>query len=200
MLTQAMSQIATASQNSIARLQEIQREIEHATMLEDVRVLKARLSDCLQSIRGEVARQREESARAISSLQQGLRKAHETRPVQGCDPMTGLPQRSEAEGAIAAACESGSHVYAALFVVERIQPINSRFGRSVGDQVLVMFLRHLSEAMTPTDRIYCWNEVSFSDCSSGADRRTRSARNWVRFSPTGWSTPSISIIVPSYCR
>jgi GGDEF domain-containing protein len=164
MLMQAMSQIANGSRNSIARLQEIQEEIEHAAMLEDVRAVKARLSDCLQSIRREAARQRDESANAVSTLKEGLRQAKETKPVQvaeSCDPVTGLPPHADAEAAIAAACEGGSKVYAALFVVERIQPINSRFGRSVGDQVLVMFLQHLSQALTPADRLYRWNEASF---------------------------------------
>lgn len=176
MLTQAMTQISNGSQNSISRLQELQKEIEHASMLGDVRALKTRLSDCLQSIRTEVTRQREESARSVADLGARMREAREAKPFQAlenCDPATGLPRRADAEAAIAAACEDGSHSYAGLFVVERIQAIRTRFGPAMADQVLVAFLQRLSQVMGPTDQVFRWDDSSFLallDRSASADQ------------------------------
>jgi GGDEF domain-containing protein len=168
MLTQAMSQITLGSQNSITRLQELHREIEQAVVLEDMRAVKTRLSDCLESIRNEVTRQRDESSRAIADLEQGLRQNQPAKPCEAVaavaadrDPVTDLPQRPAAEAAIAVACEAGSHTYAGLFILDRIQSINSRFGQSLGDQTLVFFLKHLSQALRPADRLYRWNDSSF---------------------------------------
>jgi len=70
-----------------------------------------------------------------------------------CDPSS--------HAAIAAACEEGSHIYAGLFILDRIQSINSRFGQSLGDQTLVFFQQHLSQALRPADRLYRWNDTSF---------------------------------------
>ena len=176
MLTQAMAQISNGSQNSISRLQELQKEIEHASMLGDVRALKTRLSDCLQSIRTEVTRQREESARSVADLGARMREARETKPFQAlenCDPATGLPRRADAEAAIAATCEDGSHSYAGLFVVERLPAIRTRFGPAMADQVLVAFLQRLSQVMGPTDQVFRWDESSFLallDRSASADQ------------------------------
>jgi GGDEF domain-containing protein len=170
MLTQAMSQIAAGSENSISRLQVLQKEIEHAVMAEDVRTLKTRLSDCLQSISGEVARQRDESSRAVSDLKDCLRRGQPMKPgdavevaeaPEDCDPVTGLLQRPGAEAAIAAACNERSHVYAGLFVMDRIQSINSRFGKALGDEALVFFLQYLSQALAPTDKLFRWDNASF---------------------------------------
>lgn len=165
MLTQAMTQIATLSENSVSRLQELQERIEHAAMLEDVRALKARLSECLDSIRAEVARQREESRQLISSLREALESVQARPASAGAeepgDPLTGLPQKSEAKTAIGAACGPGSRIYAALFVLDRLPTIQSRFGPKAVDEALLFFLQFLSEALSPTDRFFRWEEGSF---------------------------------------
>jgi GGDEF domain-containing protein len=171
MLTKAMSQIAAGSENSVSRLQALQKEIEHAVMIEDVRTLRTRLSDCLQSISGEVTRQRDESSRTISDLKEGMRRGQHANPDDaveeveapaGCDPVTGLPQRRDAEAAIAAGCTDRSHVYAGLFVMDRIRSIQSRFGQTLADQALLFFLqRYVSQALEPTDRVFRWNDASF---------------------------------------
>jgi len=168
MLTQTMSTIATASGKSISHLQELQREIEHAVMIEDVRALKARLSDCLQSISGEVARQKDESSRMISGLKDDLRPGRQPKPgeavapaVEERDPVTGLLQRPDAEAAIAIACDARSHVYAGLFVMDRLQSINTRFGHSFGYQALLFFMQYLSQALAPADKLFRWNNAAF---------------------------------------
>ncbi len=162
MLTNSMSQVSTASKTSIERLRELQKQIEHASMVEDVRTLKLRLSDCLQSIHGECERQREESSQAVEEIKSGLQKASETKPVSTiADPLTGLILRAGAEEAMKAACIKGAHVYAGLFVMDRIQSIVSRFGAELGDRAMLFFVQHLSAALTGDDTLFRWSPTSF---------------------------------------
>jgi FOG: GGDEF domain len=164
MLTNSMSQVSTASRTSIERLQHLQKQIEHASMVEDVRTLKLRLSDCLQSIHGECERQREESSQAVEEIKKSLQKVSEQEPVEkspASDPLTGLILRAGAEQAIKAACMKGTHVYAGLFVMDRIQSIVSRFGVELGDRAMIFFVQHLSTALTGDDTLFRWSQTSF---------------------------------------
>ena len=164
MLTNSMSQVSTASRTSIEQLQHLQKQIEHASMVEDVRTLKLRLSDCLQSIHGECERQREESAQAIEQIKNGIQKAIEPKPVEEspiADPLTGLILRAGAEQAIKASSIQGAHVYAGLFVIDRIQSIVSRFGAELGDRAMLFFVQQLSMALTGNDTLFRWSPNSF---------------------------------------
>jgi GGDEF domain-containing protein len=209
MLTHAMSKIATASEKSIARLQELKTEIQQAVMIEDVRALKTQLAVCLQSISGEVARQRDESNRMILDLKEDLRLGRQAKSSQAlaapaepgeCDPLTGLLQRPAAEAAIAAVCEEGSHVYAGLFVMDRIQSIKARFGKSLGDQALVFFMQYLSQALAPADKVFRWSSASFlalMERSEPADQvRKQLVRNLARRTEQTLEIEGRSVVLP----
>ena len=164
MLTDAMGQISTASQTSIVRLQDLQKQIGQAVMVEDMRTVKLRLSECLDSMRVESDRQRSESVRVVAGLQQGLKNAREPQSEEATaqpDLVTGLPLRSEAEAAMQRACDKQSHAYAALFLLDRLQAINTRFGYAVGDQVLLIFRKHLARGLSAQDEIFRWGPESF---------------------------------------
>ena len=133
-------------------------------MVEDMRTLKARLSECLETIRTETVRQRTESKRVVSELDQGLKKAQEPvviQPVGEADSLTGIPTRPQGEQAIRSACLEGAHTYAALFTVDRIAAISSRFGFALGDQVVLFFLQHLSQGLHADDQIFRWGPGAF---------------------------------------
>ena len=132
---------------SIKRLQELQERIDQAAGIEDVRALRLELSDCLRSIRCECGGETGETKPAPKS--------------PGVDSLTGLRLRAGAEEAMKAACGGGAHAYASLFVMDRIQVINSRFGIEIGNQVLRFFVQHLSGMLTPNDSLYRWSPVSF---------------------------------------
>jgi GGDEF domain-containing protein len=164
MLTDAMAQITTASQTSIVRLQDLHKEIVQAVMVEDMRTVKLRLSDCLESMRVEIDRQRQETVEAVEGLKQGLKKAQEPLPTEASarpDPLTGLPLRLEAEAAMRVACDPQSHTFAALFVLDRIQAIKSRFGSALGDEVLLLFQKHLLKGLSAEDELFRWGPDSF---------------------------------------
>jgi len=164
MLTQAMLQITAGSQTSISRLQELQKMIEGAVMVEDMRTLKSSLSQCLESIKVETARQREESALAVAEIDQGLRRARapKTSPHTGdTDSLTGLPLRAHGEKAIRAACGEQVQAYAGMFLIDRIQVISSRFGVPLGDKLVLFFLQHLSQGLSSEDQLFRWGRGAF---------------------------------------
>jgi GGDEF domain-containing protein len=132
---------------SLDRLQELQERIEQAFTIDDVRRLKRELCACLESIRGECGGQTGET------------KSREETPE--FDPLTGLPLRSVAEGAMKAACAGGTRTYACLFVMDRIQVINSRFGNQIADQVLLFFVQGLTMSLMGKDTLYRWSPASF---------------------------------------
>jgi len=170
MLTQAMAQISAVSEMSVTQLQELQKQIEHATQLEDIRTLKTRLGECLVSIRDESARHREESTRVVAELDHGIRQVQTTRaegqpepaaPIPENDRIPGILGRTDAEKALRVSCEQGAPAYAGLFIVDRLKSITSRFGNTLADQVIAFFAEHLLTGLTPQDRIYRWDRGTF---------------------------------------
>lgn len=161
MLTDTIAKISEGSERSLANLQNIEKQLERASVLEDVRLLKGRLSECLQSLREESARQKEESAQSTNELRQELARALERRAAIGTrypkDEVTGLPGRHEAEQCLAAALKGDGHAFAAVFVVDRIQLINQRFGYAVGNRMLMSFTRYLARGLLPNDRLFRWS-------------------------------------------
>lgn len=165
MLTQAMSQISTGCDTSINRLQDLQKQIEQVSMVEDMRTLKARLSECLETIRTETVRQRDDSTRVVAELDHGMKEARKPKAppllVGEADPLTGILLRPQAEQAIRAACEDGAHAYAGLFLLDRVQAMSSRFGFALGDQVVLFFLQHLSQGLLAQDQLFRWGPGAF---------------------------------------
>jgi GGDEF domain-containing protein len=159
MLTQSMLQIMAGSQASVSRLQELQKQIENACMADDMRAIKSKLSECLEGIKVETVKQREDATRMVAELNKGLVKAQGVKPIAPVgetDPLTGIPMRPQAEAAIRAACAAGTHAYAGLFILDRLQAISSRFGFGLGDQVMLFYLQHLSQGLSPRDQLFRW--------------------------------------------
>lgn len=161
MLTKAMAAIATGGQTAVGRLQEIERELETATQLEDFQTAKTRMAECLHGLRAEIGRQKVESTHQVAELRAVIEKSSNptaswTNPEVRIDPITGLPERHAAEAALAAAVKQGQPVYAAVFVLERLDLVNSRFGREVGDQVLSFFHEHVAQSLTEPVRLFRW--------------------------------------------
>jgi GGDEF domain-containing protein len=161
MLTKTMAAITSESQSSISHLQEIEASLQTASALEDFHVAKIRMSECLDVLGKEIVHRRSESAkqvREMGSVVQGLRSSrpHSAEELARKDPLTGLIERAGAEAALAAAVKEGRPAYAAVFVADRLDMINARFGRSVGDDVLVFFCQHIARWLKETDRLYRW--------------------------------------------
>ena len=60
-----------------------------------------------------------------------------------------------------AACIEGAHVYAGLFVMDRLQSVVSRFGPELGDRAMLFFVQQLSTALTGSDILFRWSPTAF---------------------------------------
>jgi len=72
------------------------------------------------------------------------------------DPITGLPMEAQARQRIHAAIPGTGRTFIALFVVERLDLINSRFGFAAGDRVLALVSQHISQQLLADDQLFRW--------------------------------------------
>ncbi len=158
--TSAVAAMVSASDASLRRLGEIRSQLGTAETIEDLRTLKAHLSDCLNHMAGEVEQYRRNSAANMEGMAKGSRELEQSlqctlRPVP--DPVTGLAARPEAEGVLTRLALADSAAVAAIFVVKRLKQVNARFGREVGDALLSRLSTYLGSGMNSHERIYRWS-------------------------------------------
>jgi GGDEF domain-containing protein len=162
MLTETMTTVAVGTEGSAVRLQDIARQLHSASLLEDFQAAKVRLSECLGTLNSEIARQREDSARQVSTLKGAIEKSQERRAAvartdPSLDPVTGMADRTEAEAALAQTVTNNEQAFAAAFVIERLDLVNIRFGRQVGDQLLRCYAQHLAQSFGDSACIFRWS-------------------------------------------
>jgi GGDEF domain-containing protein len=164
MLTETVATIANGSDRAVSRLQEIEKQIEHASVIEDVRSLKLKFGDCLEAIREEVQTQKKETAVTVNHLTHELE--HSQDRVQSLlsapevDPVTGLPGRAAAEAALKEAAQSSRQFFAVVIVANRVQLINARFGYATGDQVLRAVCKQVQTGISAEDHLFRWSGPS----------------------------------------
>jgi len=161
MLTQTIITIGSGGEASVNKLQEIERSIERASMLEDIQQLKLRLGECLESVREEALRQKTEGQSTLDILRQELEcsrgRMGSFAAAVDLDAATGLPGKKEALKAINAAMASPHNKFLAIAVVSRVQAVNARFGYAVGDRVLAAFAEHFRANLSVNDQIFRWH-------------------------------------------
>lgn len=156
MLTSTLASIAASANANIGYLGELEKRIVSSSQLDDVRLIRSKLADCLTEIRAEVERQRTDTRDTIENLTKGLEQNRSCSAAlaedSANDPVTGLPLRPAAESALVDAAQVGGPLYVAVMVLDRLQGLNARFGREVGDQVLRVFSRTIQRALAAGDR------------------------------------------------
>jgi diguanylate cyclase (GGDEF)-like protein len=161
MLTGTIGAVSVTGSANISRLSGIEKLVASASELDDVRLIKTRLSDCLTDIRSEAERQRKDNRATVDQLTQGLDEARKRSPVSfeapAQDAVTGLPLRPAAETALANTSQAGASAYAAVFVLDRLQAVNLRFGSEVGDEVLREFSRMIQKKLSAGDQLFRWS-------------------------------------------
>lgn len=162
MLTQAMIAVSDSSERTATRLHEIEKQLTTASVIEDVRMLKLRLGECLEKIREEKQIQVDQSSKVVEDLEKTISQSPQHEPVSaGIDLTTGLPDRTAAEAALNLCAAANEKAYAVIFIGDRVQLINARFGYAAGDEVLKTIKTHIQKALRPADRLYRWRGPSF---------------------------------------
>jgi GGDEF domain-containing protein len=160
MLTSTVGSIGAASTANIGVLGEIEKRVSVASELDDVRIIKARLAECLNEIQQEARRQAKETAETIAQLTEGLEQARRrtlnVRRETEEGVICGLPQRHEAEAAIAQLGREGTGICAGMMVVDRMHILTRRFGKDVGDEILSAFVQMVRKHLNADDRLFRW--------------------------------------------
>ena len=164
-MTATVMFITSSSESSVKQLSVIESRLQRASTLEDTRQIKTHLNDCLTLVRSESLRLQTEARTKINTLKQDVdRLSNRLRSVtveDSQDPVTGLPGRNAAEEAIAAKIATGKEFLAVLFVLDRMASINGRFGRLVGDDILVSGAQMLAQKLSGTT-LYRWSGPAFA--------------------------------------
>jgi GGDEF domain-containing protein len=157
--------ITSSSEASVKQLSVIEAKLQRATTLEDVRRVKEYMSDCLTLVRSESQRLQTEARTKVNGLKSDVERLssrlHAASGEESLDPVTGLPGRFNAEEAIAAKIAAGKDFVIALFTLDRIISINGRFGRQVGDEIMVNGAQMLAQKLTGT-KLYRWSGPAFA--------------------------------------
>lgn len=165
LFTRSMLQVSKGSAASADKLHQIERQIEKSSQTEDLRALKVQLEHSLGTICEEAEAQERRSEQINEQIHDAMSRPESaavlSEAVGDLDLVTGLPNFRAAENAIRSAIAAGTSTYAILLSVERVEVINSRFGFSVGDRILMLFGQHLAQRMSKTDRLFRWRGPGF---------------------------------------
>lgn len=155
----AVASMVSASDASLVRLREIQTQLSAAEQIDDLRALRGRLSECLSGMASEVESHRNKSASSMARLAEGAQRLEGSiNPPQGrIDPVTGLAERAEAEKALLQVETGGRQAIAVIFVLKRLQMMNSRFGYEAGNGVLASTAAYLGSGVNPEEGLYRWS-------------------------------------------
>jgi GGDEF domain-containing protein len=139
MLVGTLEDLTIAGPLRMRELQEIQKQLNAASGPEALQVCKVSLSKCLGEIRDEAERHKQYS------------DGHSQQ-----DPITGLEARSAAETALTEACASETQACAVVVSIDRLSLYNRRYGRDVGDKVLLFFVEFVKRAFEPGVALFRW--------------------------------------------
>jgi GGDEF domain-containing protein len=165
MFTRSMLQVSKGSAASANKLHQIERQIEKSSQSEDLRAIKLQLGQSLEVICEEAAEQDRRSADLSDQIHKAVARPEAaavlSEALGDIDLTTGLPNYRAAEKALRAAVSGGAGTYVVLLCVDRLDTINSRFGFTVGDRILMLFGQHLAQKFANADRLFRWRGPGF---------------------------------------
>ena len=161
MLTETVAEISGQTDESVARLQTIEKQIAQASELDDIRALRESLDKSLRAVREAAVRQKSTSVATLERLRGQIAIAQAQIPVN--------PQPSRADDdsidifreAAESPGEPLAASYVAAFRLQRSEHIANRFGDKVKLQMLSMIASQLKALLGPNDRLLRWKGVSF---------------------------------------
>lgn len=146
------------------KLRDIHWKIGKAVDVEDIRYLKKLISDCLEVNRNRVPVRKDThtatATRNEAEPKNVVRDITAVEPIYESDSLTGLLVRREAEAAIRESRRNRVRSFVAMFVIDRLRHIHSRFGNLVSDRIMALFLQRLKGSLAAGDRLFRWGEAS----------------------------------------
>lgn len=166
MLAAAFGRTCRGNGQAIEDMRGVERRMEKASQLEDIRDVKRELASCLESIGKELQRQQIEATANEAIAQTALsdpivkRATEEVHEELSVDSVTGLPGVRQAKNVISEKVGAGNWAAVAA-IVDRIEVINTRFGREAGDQVMLFMSQQIASKLRPSDQIFRWHGPCF---------------------------------------
>lgn len=166
--TETIAAMSESSKCGIDQMRSLETNLEGASKVEDLRLLRHKLFACLTLVRNETIRIQMDSQRLIRSLSASvLRASSELSP--GTDATTGLPGVVSLQKDVDAASETGEASAMAVLVLTDLAVINARFGRAAGDEILRLTTDYVRDAFSGLAQVYRGNGPSLVLVCSGAD-------------------------------
>ena len=151
MLTQTLAEISGQSDASVAQLHAIERQIERASGLEDIRALRESLATCLTAVKEAAAQQRSATLATVERLRDHIKNL----PQPPARDAASVPEGVHPNQGVADA------EYVAAFKLQRADQILTRFGEGVREQMLALIGKGLKAAQGPNDRMMRWKGPCF---------------------------------------
>jgi GGDEF domain-containing protein len=151
-MTETFIKLAHTSEVSGQNLRGIEKELAKASKLQDLRLLKGKMQDCLETISQEAARQ-EELARELKTPGNNSLITH--------DQVTGLPTWQHAEARIKEMIDTRKAGYVLVLVVKNLDNVNRRVGYAVGDQILTLIGQSVGRCLSGADQLFRWRGPCF---------------------------------------
>jgi GGDEF domain-containing protein len=161
MLTETLADVSGQSDDSVARLQAIEKQIERASGLEDISSVRNNLESCLGALREAANQQKKVSMATVDRLRDHIDIAQHR--IEQDRPQAGL---SSAELDLATDMsndmpEVTATAYVAAFKLQRSDHIGLRFGEVAKHQMLTAVNQSLKSVLGPNDRLLRWKGTSF---------------------------------------
>ncbi len=155
-LTEALAKLAHTSELSGQNLRSIEKELAKAAKLQDLRQLKAKMQDCLDTIGREAAREEEERARDLKTP--GNNSVIALGPY---DQLTGLPTWQHAEARINEMLDARRPGYVLVLIIKNLDIVNRRVGFAVGDEILTLISQSVEKCLSGADQLFRWRGPCF---------------------------------------
>ena len=160
MLTDTVAELSGQTDASVARLQAIEKQVERASEIDDMRTLRANLATSLQSLRDAAAQQRSSAVATVTRLQNQIALAQSRISEDPKPPVSSHPDIDVIPEA-AEPFESLPACYVAAFKLQRAEHVASRFGEAAKTQMLSLIAAQLKALLGPNDRLLRWKGTSF---------------------------------------
>ena len=157
MTTETIRFLGNSSKTGIEQLQLVERNLQQASSVRDIRQLRGKLDHCLTLVRSENKRLRDESRVHIKALQDGVERTVKHVRSAGVVVADVLPvRRDEVEQLIAGNIAQGKEFAVAIFAIDGLTQIASRYGPEVADDVHLAVAGHLKQTLDPAT-IHRWS-------------------------------------------
>jgi GGDEF domain-containing protein len=161
MLADTVAELSGQADTSVARLQAIEKQVESASLVDDMRTLRSNLADSLRALRDAAAAQKSSSMATVARLEGQVKIARSRIPEDPEPQSTDPGSIDHLQDVVDTPAEPLPTSYVAVFKLQRAEYIASRFGDAAKSQMFLVLAAQLKTVLGPNDRLLRWKGTSF---------------------------------------